>query len=175
MENTFRLPRQFNIVVYQFFGALLLLFSLMMLLPTIWSLIQWSLVDILIGSVLSLPPLILGAAIIHITQKHIGRVTVDAVKGVLRIKKKGHEDEIHELREIKRFVFNLLILPFPGLKQIVINAEIDEGMTIKLFSDDIVFSGHQWSRFSEKLAYTTNKPLKKDTLIENQHGKLSSE
>ena len=61
--------------------------------------------------------------------------------------------------------------PDPGLHrepQIFLPAEIDDGVAIKLFSDDIVFSIHQWSRFSEKLANATNKPLQKDSLIKNQ-------
>ncbi len=174
MEKTFLAPRQFKIVVSQFFGSLLLLFSLLMLISTIASIIDWSPNDILIGSVLTLPPLLLGTATIYVSQTHIGRVIVDAARGVLIIKKKGRADETYDLRKISRFVFKELIFPIPGFKQFEINAETDDGITTKLFSDDIVLSGHQWSRFAEKLSNGANKPLKKDSLIENLDGKLSS-
>lgn len=172
MEKTFRIPRQFSTCVYQYFGALLLFASILFMIPTIHSFIQWSPEDILIGSTLSFPPLILGAAIIFFTQKHIPYVSVDTVEGILKIKKKGREDEIHELREIKKFVFNLQKFPFPGFRQIKINAEIGDGTNVNIFSDDIVLSGKSWEWFSEKLSKTTNKPLYKATLIENQNGKL---
>jgi len=174
MEKTFLAPRQFKIVVSQFFGSLLLLFALLMLIPTVASLIDWSSKDVLIGSVLTLPPLFFGAAILYVSQKHIGRVIVDAGRGVLIVKKKGREDETYDLRKISRFVLKEMIFPMPGFKQFEINAETDDGITTKLFSDDIVFSGYQWNRFSEKLANAADKPLKKDSLVENLNGKLSS-
>jgi hypothetical protein len=174
MEKTFRAPRQFKILVSQFFGSLLLLFSLLMLIPTVASLIDWSPKDVLIGSVLTLPSLLLGAAIIYVTQTYIGRIIVDAARGVLIIKKKGRADETHDLSKISRFVLKELIFPMPGFKQFEINAETDDGIATKLFSDDIVLFVHQWSRFSEKLANVANKPLKKDSLIENLNGKMSS-
>ena len=67
-----------------------------------------------------------------------------------------------------------LIIPMPGLRRFEIDAETNTGITSKLFSDDIVLSGHQWSRFSQKLADVANKPLKKDSLIENLNGKMTS-
>ena len=174
MEKTFRAPRQFKILVSQFFGSLLLLVSLLMLIPTVLALIDWSPKDVLIGCVLTLPPLILGAAIIYVSQTHIGRVFVDAARGVLTIKKKGRVDETYDLDKISRFVLKELIIPMPGLRRFEIDAETNTGITSKLFSDDIVLSGHQWSRFSQKLADVANKPLKKDSLIENLNGKMTS-
>jgi len=174
MEITFRAPKQFNICVYQYFGALLLFVSIMLLIATIVSIIQWSPKDILIGSVLFLPPLILSATIIYFTQKHIPFVTIDTVQEVLKIKKKWREDEMHKLREIKKFAFNLLIYPFPGFRQIKIIAEMGDGNNLTIFSEDIVFTGKSWELFSEKIATTTRKPLKKGTFIENQKGKLIS-
>ena len=174
MEKTFLAPRQFKIAVFQFIGSLLVLFSLLMLIPTIASVIDWSPNDILIGSVLTLPPLLLGTTIIYISQTHIARVTCDAAQGVLIIKKKGLVDETCDLYKINRLVFRELNFPLPGFKQFEINAETDDGIITKLFSDDIVFAGYQWNRFAEKLSNVANKPLKRESLIENLDGKLSS-
>jgi len=101
-------------------------------------------------------------------------VTYDSAKGVLIIKKKGREDETCDLRKISRFVFRELSFPLPGFKQFEINAETDDGITTKLFSENIVLVGHHWNRFAEKLSNVVNKPLKRDCLIENLDGKLSS-
>lgn len=173
MENTFLAPRQFKIVIYQLFGSLLLLFSLLMLIPTVVSFINWSPKDILIGSLLTVPPFLLGVTILYVSQKYISRVVVDIGHSVLVIKKKGQAEETYDLQKISRFALKELSYPMPGFKQFEISAETDDGSSITLFSDDIVLSGHQWNRFCEKLASVTDKPVKKESLIENLDGKFS--
>lgn len=171
MENTFLAPRQFKVVIYQFFGSLLLLFSFLMLIPTIVSLIDWSLGDFLIGSLFTAPPLLLGAAIIYTSQKYVIRVVIDLERSLLIIKKKGSTDEVHDLRKISRFVFTKSLF-MPGFEQWRVLAETDDESLMTLFSDDIVCFGRQWTRFAEKLANVTDKPLKRESLIENLEGKL---
>ena len=174
MDKAFFAPRKFNIIIFQFFGSLFLLFSLLMLIPTIISLIDWSFKDVLIGSTLTVPALLLGTVILYFTQKHICRVVVDDEYNNLIIKKRGHADETYDLKKINNFVLKELIFPMPGFKQYQIIAETDDERSITLFSGDIVFSGRRWNFFCEKLAFLTDKPLKRDSIVENLNGKFSS-
>lgn len=174
MEKTFLAPRQFKIVVFQFFGLLLLLSSILMLIATLMSLINKSPKDVLIGSVITIPLLLLGSVIIYVCQTYIGRAIVDQAQNLLIIKKRGLANKTYDLNEISRFILTELIFPMPGFREIRINAEIYNGIVIELISDDIVLFGRNWTKFSEELASVANKPLKKDTLVEHLDGKLSS-
>lgn len=136
------------------------------------SLINWSLKDFLIGSLITAPPLLLAVAILTISQKYIARVFVDIEYGVLIIKRKGCVDEEHELLRISQFILKELRYPMPGFKQFIISAEKDNGSFITLFSDDIVLFGRQWNRFSKKLATVTDKPLKREYLVEKLNGEF---
>ena len=175
MPTVLLAPRQFKIVIYQFLSSLLLLFSLLMLIPTVISFINWSPKAILIGSLFTVPPLILSIVTLYVTQKHISRVVIDAEHSTLVIKKKGREDVAHDLKKISKLVLKELVYPMPGFKQFKITAEKVDGNSTTLFSDEIVLSGHRWNRFCKKLATQTDKPLEKESLIENLNGKLGGQ
>jgi len=174
MEETFLTPRTFGVVIYQFVGSLLLLFSFLMLIPTVDSFINWSSKDFLIGSVLTGPPFILGVLIIYVSQKYRSRVVVDLEQALLTVKKRGRPDEVYDLKEINEFVLKEELYPMPGFRQVEIAAKGDNERTVRLFSADIVLLARKWDRFSQKLASLTRKPMKKMSLIENLNGKLSS-
>jgi hypothetical protein len=170
-RHVFLAPRPFKVVIYQFFGSLFLLISFLMLIPTIVSVINWSAKDALIGSFLFVPPLLLGIAIVFLTQQHIVRVVVDKEHSLLIIKKKGCPDEEHDLRTIDRLV-STEVLAMPGFIRIKLCTETHDGTYTSLLSDDIVCFTRSWSHFGRKLATLTNKPLRKDYLVEDLDGRL---
>jgi hypothetical protein len=115
----------------------------------------------------------LGVVILYTSQKYIVRVIIDVRHNVLVIKKKGQADKTCNLQKIGRFVLKELIYPMPGFKKLKINAESDDGSITTLISDDIVIFGHRWDRFCDKISKLSDKPIKRESMIDNLRGKLS--
>lgn len=162
-------PRSFELMVYHMLGICMIVPGTIILLISLFALMNSNIKDFIIGVLISLLPLGLGALSISVSKKNRIRILFDKDLKSMKVVKKSTKERVFDVDQIISLHSQQVIHPLPGTRKYKLNAKISKDETINLFNEDLLSSGVRWDLFAERLACKIKKPLKKESWVEDKN------
>ena len=161
-------PRSFDLMFFHIVGICFLVPGTLLLLIFTSSILHIDFKDLIIGITASSLPLSIGLVLIIVSQKKRARILISKDRKSITIIKPSTRERHFNIEQIISFHSHRITYPFPGMRNYKLNVIISENESINLFNEDLVTSASQWDIFAEKIARKVNKPLRKESWVEDE-------